>query len=858
MEKMLQNRIMVDIKFDKHSLEVDGKRVFIRSGAFHYFRTPGLELARDRFLKLKAAGYNTVDIYFNWNYHSEAAGEYDFSGIKDVRKVLEAAREVGLYVIARPGPFINAEINAGGLPFWLLKNKNVIPRNRIGTEYNYSPEYMKCITEWYDTIIPVIKDFDNIIAFQIENEYATDDMDEGYMQELYDMARERGITCPIFHNDAYCAGLWADLVDIYACDIYSYINPNQNWKQDHFCFDTIDNIEENNRSFKENSPIFIAEMQGGWFDKWDGIGYPQMREALGDEHINIMTKTAISQGVTMFNHYMAVGGTSWDDLACDEVYTSYEFTAGIDEYGNMHPNFYKSKEINYFLNSFGLENTDMIAQDGDILAEPIENIYAKRRQDNVNNCQWLFVRNLNPTEQELTVHHSIGFQNCCSPSPPEGEGRGGGQIQPLTLRPYDMKIMAENLQLNACKIEFSDVEIFARVKNEKDEVLFMISDKDANMYLDCGGEKVIISGDKKDYENFQYENGGKTTQFVFITRELANRTWVLGDKVIFNADFVYSNGRIALGKTTEVAYFDLVNGFSKKYFKFQEQSKIIELKDFEVNFCAQEIDMHYDYSNWKNINEDGVEGDLDGLSVGAYDEFIWYKAKIPDYLKEITLSARHLFAVYINGREVLNRNSYKYEKLQQIEETISIELDNDILNREQNELTILVQNLGFDKGFSGDTNNPRGLIVFETKPEYKVEFFVQEKLAPEKTKLQAEGAQIHSQESESPYLVSLKTTFDVEFKENVVFSKYLSLEGFPYDRATIFLNGIKIGRYLKNSKNESLQEKFYLINTFLKPRNTLEIVIWEKGANIKTPWDFKFELKRVIMLVGDESIRQLY
>ena len=174
----------MEVTFDKYSLMVDGKRVFIKSGAFHYFRTPGEEMARDRFLKMKAGGYNTVDIYFNWNYHSPRRGEYDFSGIKDVRKVLKAAQDVGLFVIARPGPFINAEVNAGGLPFWLLRMEDVIPRNRIGTEYHYSEKYMECIAEWYDQIIPIIKEFDNVILFQIENEYATDTMEEDYMRQL--------------------------------------------------------------------------------------------------------------------------------------------------------------------------------------------------------------------------------------------------------------------------------------------------------------------------------------------------------------------------------------------------------------------------------------------------------------------------------------------------------------------------------------------------------------------------------------------------------------------------------------------------------------------------------------------------
>src|SRR5574344_2015404 len=153
----------MEIKYDKHSLIIDGKRVFLRSGAFHYFRTPGKNSALDRFSKMKSAGYNAVDIYFNWNYHSQKEGQYDFSEFKNVRDVLDAAKEIGLYVVARPGPFINAEVNAGGLPFWLLGKKDVVPRNRIGSEYHYSPEFMKCITNWYDTIIPIINEYDNVV-----------------------------------------------------------------------------------------------------------------------------------------------------------------------------------------------------------------------------------------------------------------------------------------------------------------------------------------------------------------------------------------------------------------------------------------------------------------------------------------------------------------------------------------------------------------------------------------------------------------------------------------------------------------------------------------------------------------------
>ena len=804
----------MEVKYDKYSLIIEGKRVFIKSGAFHYFRTPGVEMARDRFAKMKAGGYNTVDIYFNWNYHSSEPGKYDFTGVKDVRKILEAAKDTGLFVIARPGPFINAEVNAGGLPFWLLKMEDVIPRNRVGTQYQYSPKYMEYIAEWYDQIIPIIKEFDNVILFQIENEYATDTMEEDYMRELYKMARDRGITCPIFHNDAYFAGLWADCVDIYALDLYPYINPNQNWKQDNFCFDTLDNVEDVFRCAKENSPPFIAEMQAGWFDKWDGSGYKHMREALGDEHINIMNKTALSQGVTLFNHYMAVGGTNWADLACDEVYTSYEFCAPIDEFGIPQSNFYKTKELNYFLDSFDFTCTE--PKDFDFYQE---NIYTRLRHDLNNECDWLFIRNMNNETTQVNLPNE----------------------KTIKLKPYDMKICPINLELKACKIEFSDIEIFARLQNEQEEVVFLLADKNANIYIK-GIEP--ISGNKKDFENITFNKDGKKTQFVFLTKALSDKSWMLDDKIIFNADYVLPNGAAAVDKNTEIAYFDLKHKFSKKSCivnEFKNYSKPNLLKISNVEFCSPEIDVDYNYSDWKKINTK-----TDAFSCDIFDEFIWYKTKIPDNITEITLSARHLFAVYINGKEVINRNSYKIEKLQDIPETISVPLGKNILTEPINELTILVQNLGFDKGFSGDTNNPRGLVFFETSPNIPIEFYVNGQLAPERN---------NKYQSDNPYLTKITANFDLDIKDNVFFAKYISFENFRCRRATIFLNGIKIGRYIKRTH---VQDKFYLINEFLKPHNTLEIVVWEKDKNVKSAWGFKSDMKNVKILLGTFKMYQLF
>src|ERR1700758_1801288 len=97
------------IAFDHYSLMIDGNRVFIYSGEFHPFRLPSPALWLDVFQKMKAGGFNTVCCYFDWDYHSSKSGTYDFTGIRDMDRFLSLASEAGLYVIVRPGPYINAE-----------------------------------------------------------------------------------------------------------------------------------------------------------------------------------------------------------------------------------------------------------------------------------------------------------------------------------------------------------------------------------------------------------------------------------------------------------------------------------------------------------------------------------------------------------------------------------------------------------------------------------------------------------------------------------------------------------------------------------------------------------------------------
>ncbi|MBE7706620.1 MAG: hypothetical protein E7Z91_05205 [Cyanobacteria bacterium SIG30] len=802
----------MDVKFDKYSLIIDGKRTFIKSGALHYFKTIGEDAWRDRLSKLKAGGYNCVDLYLCWSFHSPAPHEYDFTGYKDISKLFKIVKEMGLYAIVRPGPYINAEISAGGIPYWLLKEKDVIPRNRQNGDYKYSKVYMDYLREWYSQVLPIVVEYnDIIIAYQIENEYSTNECETEYMEELYQIAREAGITAPIFHNDAYIAGLYADVVDIYACDLYPYINPKGDWKKDNFAFGTLDNLEGLCRTFKENSPIFIAELQAGWFDKWLGVGYDKIREDLNWQHINIMTKTALSQGATMFNHYMAIGGTNILDMASDDVYTSYDFAAPISELGLIKENYHKAKEINYFLDAFDFSQTEPV--DSEVSVQ--ENCYYRERHDLINNCNWVFVRNFNTCE---------------------------ARIDKFNIDSFDMKLFPKNLKLRTIEITESGLEIFTKLEDKDNQWIFLISDEKNYINIKdlSTGEIKKYSGDREDFEILDFG----ATKIMFLKHKTLCTTWKYNDNLIFGADFIYHDGHIAIKEDTILKFFSPDKGIIEKKVDFNLTPLKLKLTDFDVSFCAPEIEPNYDCTSWKTATDK-----TDSFESGIFSEFVWYKGKITNRTTEISINARHIFAIYLNGHEILNRNSYKYDNLISVDEFINVGVNPAFFNdKEEGEITILVQNLGFDKGFTNDLDKPRGLISFKTDSEEEIFWRIRGRISLDKREFN---------EKQAPYLAMLSKKFEI--CEDLLSSKsyspiILDMEHTPFRRATIFLNDVKIGRYIRHN---SEQTKFYLPNEFLKNKNEIKIVVWEKSHRISDAWDFKKYLESVIIRVESFKTYQI-
>lgn len=338
------------VTFDKNSFMVDGQRLNVWSGEIHYWRAPDVNSWRDLFQKMRANGYNAVSLYFFWGLHqSKEGGPFDFSKgtIKDLDLLLTIAQEEGLYVIARPGPYVNAEISMGGLPAWMT--------NYSGGLRTTDPKVLAASKAWlhaFDQIASkhlVTKGGGSVMLYQVENELLSDNAARGaFLKSLVSQVKSDGIDVPLFHNDYGLGGRFKN-TSLYGTDFYAY----DKYPVGFNCSagrNRIDDSEATFRSYAPNSPHFITESQGGAFTPWGASYNASDCYTYTDEGFTRQWGVHnIGNGVTAFNYYMAYGGTNWGWTGAPASgFTSYDYGAGITEDRTLTPKASVQKETGYY------------------------------------------------------------------------------------------------------------------------------------------------------------------------------------------------------------------------------------------------------------------------------------------------------------------------------------------------------------------------------------------------------------------------------------------------------------------------------------------------------------------------------
>lgn len=324
-------------------LTVSGKKFLwngnpyrIISGSMQYFRVVP-QYWRNRLEKMRDFGLNTVETYIPWNLHEPEPTEFTFEGGLDIAAYIKLAQEVGLNVIIRPGPFICAEWEFGGLPYWLLKDPHMQVR------CSYAP-FLEAVDAYFDRLFAILSPLQStqggpIIAMQLENEYGGYGNDVAYLTSLHESMVKRGVDVLLFTSDTPYDG-----------NLQSGSLPGILPTLD-FAYDAKSKFEKY-RQYHPDGPLMVSEFWSGWFDHW-GEKHHLAADGMNTIDKSVQTLEEILATGASLNFYMFHGGTNFGFMngANDEngkfqsVVTSYDYAAPLTEWGDPSPRFYAYRNV---------------------------------------------------------------------------------------------------------------------------------------------------------------------------------------------------------------------------------------------------------------------------------------------------------------------------------------------------------------------------------------------------------------------------------------------------------------------------------------------------------------------------------
>ena len=475
------------VRYDASAFILRGVDTFIYSLEFQYPRVMPREWA-DRFAKIRRAGFNAIDSYIFWNYHEREPGRFDFS---ELESFLQLAKEAGLFVIARPGPYVDAEFERGGFPAEVIAKRFPVR--------SMHPESLRTSKHWYDQVLPVLRRHQitqggSIILVQIENEMDFTDVPEReqreYLRFLARLAWQGGIDVPLISNVSSVVRDrtdpdMANILDL--CDFYprwSFLTDNP------LPTDTTGMTEEQKVALSDRAvqasirkmhidepdgPLAVAELGTGYYSKVGGK-LAEDEEGADAAELDALIKTIISQGVTYLNLYLGVGGTNFD-WAAKGVTTTYDFAAPIREGGGLSDKYYETKALGGAIRMFGSQLArSRVTTSRASSSHPDMTV---SRRDN-GQTGFLFVRG----NTDAQHHYRLTFDDPVTGRPLTVPRKGQ-----LNLGPRAMKLLPLNAALAGVTLRYCTAEVLAAGNNGRRGVLVLYDSPGALVELGLSSPK---------------------------------------------------------------------------------------------------------------------------------------------------------------------------------------------------------------------------------------------------------------------------------------------------------------------------------------------------------------------------------
>ncbi|TCO36047.1 beta-galactosidase [Kribbella steppae] len=321
---------MTEFAIGESDFLLDGKPFRILSGALHYFRMHPDTWA-DRIEKARLMGLNTIETYVPWNAHSPQPGVFDTTGMLDLERFLREIADAGLYAIVRPGPYICAEWDNGGLPAWLFRTPGMGVRR-------YEPQFMAAVQEYLEQVLRIVRPLQvdqggPVLLVQVENEYGAFADDQTYLKSVAEIIQNAGITVPLVTVDQPVDAMLA------AGGLDGVLRTGSFGSRADERLATL-------RKHQPTGPLMCMEFWDGWFDHWGGPHHTTSAEETAAE-----LDALLAAGASV-NIYMVHGGTNFgltsganDKGVYRPTITSYDYDAPLDEAGNPTAKFHAFREV---------------------------------------------------------------------------------------------------------------------------------------------------------------------------------------------------------------------------------------------------------------------------------------------------------------------------------------------------------------------------------------------------------------------------------------------------------------------------------------------------------------------------------
>jgi len=607
---------------------IDGKPTFLTVGELHYARIPR-ELWRDRIWRVKQMGFNCIQLYVFWNAHEAVEGQWNFSDNLDLDAFLTMTKEMGMYAIVRPGPYICAEWEHGGFPAWLTIKPGMVLRD-MDEQYNkYADRHLSKI---YDIVSKhQIQKGGNVIMVQLENEHAKGwgTVAYPYLMHLYEKARQAGLEVPLFFSG-----------------LHHGRDPSGEKPYG-----------------KGTSPWYSTEFWTGWIGK-----YGDMEDAMLQEKIRGTWKI-IAFGGGGYGYYVVHGGTNFG-YSGDSLEATYDYSSPIGEAGQLRNLYGPARRAAMFAETFSgvLTSSENAPEFASFTSNGVRVTTRKSPQGTI-----VFADNfLNPADKNKAAEWIAPTADAYQAEKAKpvsnavvgkleiaGEGefpkQGNLTIPRDEIRtaifdlPWTASTAFESITSNVLlRQEVGGVDTWVLYGNpgEQGEITIRRPEgaslpRNYSFEYPGRGEVREISISSDD---------GKTARFLVIDTALADRTWPIKNRLLIGASFVREDGsaEIPLAGGKLITYDS--QGRTEKSYPAAEAAKLPALTGWASRDAARERLPDFDDKAWSaSRNPQAME---------AYDDFQnrygWYRATIrcdaPEMRNLRFSGLSGDFQAFLNGR----------------------------------------------------------------------------------------------------------------------------------------------------------------------------------------------------------------